>query len=432
MNAPEIVQANGPYFESMHLPERNRLLRRNYLRGLVAVGGTTGLAACLGATDNPPVPSGSPSDRPARQHAWNDALSTDEDGNDVLPKHHVLLPLRLEAAADETAREQVESALRSLERAYAYDHEGLLFVIGYTASYFDRFDGAGSPLPEPKALTSMETPEFDTFDAIVHLASDDPSVVIEAEEALLGSVESPNGIDMESTLSGVFERAEPRRTGFVGPGLPAEHSDLDGIPDSIPEEAPFFMGFRSGFDESQATEDRITIRSGQFAGGTTLQISSLDLQLETWFEQDSHDQRVAKMFSPGHASEDLVGTVGETLGTTNKVAGGPGNSVAENARNKGIVGHAQKAFRGRDEDGEPRLLRRDFNTVDGETPGVHFVSYQRSIDAFVQVREAMTGSDLAGGGVGQRLNNGILQYIFVRRRGNFVIPPRSKRSLPEP
>jgi len=44
----------------------------------------------------------------------------------------------------------------------------------------------------------------------------------------------------------------------------------------------------------------------------------------------------------------------------------------------------------------------------------------------------MTGADLTGDGVGQRLNNGLLQYIFVRRRGNFLVPPRSKRSLPDP
>jgi len=40
----------------------------------------------------------------------------------------------------------------------------------------------------------------------------------------------------------------------------------------------------------------------------------------------------------------------------------------------------------------------------------------------------MAGEDIDG--VGQRLNNGLLQYIFVARRGNFLVPPRSKRSLP--
>jgi hypothetical protein len=30
------------------------------------------------------------------------------------------------------------------------------------------------------------------------------------------------------------------------------------------------------------------------------------------------------------------------------------------------------------------------------------------------------------------VNNGILEYVFVRRRGNFLVPPRSLRSLPTP
>jgi len=405
--------------------ERGTLSRRDYLRAAVAVGGVAGLSACLDSGADMSVPTGDPEARPERQHAWNDALETDSDGNYLLPEHHVLLALRLTTTPGESERETVESAFRSLERSYEYSSEGLLFAVGYSHSYF----GADAPVPEPEALTSMESPEFDGFDAIVHLASDTPEVALEAEEALLGEIDAPNGVAMDADLSGILERADPRRTGFVGAGLPAEHTDLDGIPDSVPEKAPFFMGFRSGFAESQAPEDRVTIQEGPFAGGTTLHVSTLDLQLETWFEQDNHFQRVAKAFSPEHA-RDGIGDVGEELGASTGVAG----EIADRTRadaNEGLVGHAQKAARARDEDGTPPLLRRDFNTVDGDRPGVQFVSYQRSIDDFVRVRDAMTGADLTGEGVGQRLNNGILQYIFVRRRGNFVVPPRSKRSLPD-
>jgi hypothetical protein len=42
----------------------------------------------------------------------------------------------------------------------------------------------------------------------------------------------------------------------------------------------------------------------------------------------------------------------------------------------------------------------------------------------------MAGEDLDAG-VGQRHNNGLLQYIFVNRRGSFLVPPREKRALPE-
>lgn len=415
----------------MGLPDRTEYSRRDYLRHLVAVGGTAALAACLDATEDGDAPTGDPAERPPRQHAWNDALDTDEDGNLRPPEHHVLLALRLRTSPDAGAREQVETALRSLESAYAYDTDGLLLSVGYTPSYFDRLD-ARSPIPEPDSLTSLESPAFDEFDALAHLASDRADVVLEAEQALLAETSKPNGTAMEATFEGVFERAEPRRTGFVGPGLPAEHTDLDGVPDSVPEEAPFFMGFRSGFAESQAPEDRVTIQKGPYAGGTTTHVESLDLQLETWFEQDNHVQRVAQLFSPVHAAEESVGEVGEQLETATGVAGEVADETDTHAREEGVVGHAQKAARARDDDGTPPLLRRDFNTVDGDRPGVHFVAHQRTIAEFVRVREAMAGQGLAGEGVGQRLNNGILQYIFVRRRGNYLVPPREKRALPAP
>jgi hypothetical protein len=342
----------------------------------------------------------------------------------------VVLALDLATTPGADVRETVETAFRSLERAYAYDPAGLLFTVGYSPAYFEQV-GADQPVPDPEAITTLESPEFDGFDAVVHLASDEAPVVLEAEEALLGEVDEPNGVAMEATLEGVFERAEPRRTGFVGPGLPAQRTHLDGVPDSIPEEAPFFMGFRSGFAESQAPEDRVTIRDGPYAGGTTMHVESLTLQLQTWFEQDSHTQRVSKIYSPEHAEEGLAGDVGEKLGTSTGVAGEIAERTERDARERGMVGHAQKAARARDDDGTPPLLRRDFNTVDNEVPGVHFLSLQRSIDEFVRVRQAMAGEDLAGEGVGQRLNNGILQYIFVRRRGNFLLPPREDRALPE-
>lgn len=411
----------------MELPDRETISRRDYLRAAVAVGGVAGLSACLESGDSEPVPTGDPDQRPDRQHAWNDVLRTDGDGNVVPPEHHVLVPLRLTTTVDSDAGAQVEAAFRSIERAYEHSSEGLVFAVGYGASYF----GTPSPIPEPETLTSMESPEFDEFEALIHLTSDRPDVVLAAEQALFGEIEEPNGVGMDATISGVFERADPRRTGFVGEGLPAQHTDLDGIPDSVPEEAPFFIGFRSGLAGSQAPEDRVTIEEGLFAGGTTMQVSTPDLQLETWFEQDSHFQRVAKTFSPEHARQSLVENVGESLGASSGVAGEIADRTVEDAKD-GMVGHAQKAARARDDDGTPPLLRWDFNTVDGDRPGLHFVSYQRSIDDFVRVRKAMTGADITDESVGQRLNNGILQYVFVRRRGNFLVPPRSARALPEP
>ncbi|QFU83789.1 DUF7405 family protein [Natronorubrum aibiense] len=415
----------------MTLPDRSALSRRDYLRTLVAIGGATALSACVSESDEIDVPAGTddPDSLPERQHAWNDTLTRDDDGNVKPPEHHVLVPLSLVGEPTDERRAQLEDALRTLERAYEWSNDGLVFTIGYTPAYFDRFD---EPLPEsvalpnPEPLAAGEDPAFDEFDAVLHLASDHSQVVLEAEEGLFGDHDELNGIEIETDLSGVFDRLEDqRRTGFVGAGLPAEHTDLSGVPDSIPEDAPFFMGFRSGFADSQATEDRVTIEDGPFAGATTQHIESLDLQLRTWFEQDSQSMRVRKLFSPAHADDDRVGEVGENLSASNGLTDERIDATAADARTRGVVGHAQKAARARDDDGPP-LLRRDFNTVDGDAPGVHFLALQRSIDDFVRTREAMTGADLDV----MPANNGILSYIFVTRRGNYLLPPRSLRALP--
>ncbi|AGN02597.1 hypothetical protein L593_13290 [Salinarchaeum sp. Harcht-Bsk1] len=437
----------------MTLPDRDAVSRREFLQAAVAVGGAVGLSACLeasgGGDEQVDAPTGGDLDSlPARQHAWNDVLDRDVDGNVDPPDHHVLAELSLtsdaERSADgqptEAAREAVESTFRELERAIAWQTDGLLFTAGYTPAYFDRYEEPlpeSVDLPEPQALTSLEIPEtmdFDTHDLTVHLASDDPAVVLAAEEALLGNRETLNGLEMATSVDGVLEEVD-RTTGFVGPGLVAEkqaEGEIGGLPEhDIHEEAPFWMGYRSGFQESQATEDFVTIDDGPFADGTTQHLESDRLQLGAWFDQDSHHERVSKLFSHVHAEEERVGEFGEKLGTSTNVLEVV-DDTAEDARDPGVVGHAQKAARAR-VDGEPPLLRRDFNTTDGDYPGVHFLALQDGISTFVRVREAMAGEDLAqNGAVGSRQNNGILQYLSVQRRGNYLLPPRALRALPTP
>lgn len=409
--------------------------RREFAKSAVAIGGASALAACLDRFGSPDVPSGTdPANLPDRQHAWKEYLGTDDAGNSLLSRHHValLLDYDRDGTPTDADREQVTDALHSLERAYGWENDGLMFTLGYSPAYFERFDSGptGVDLPEPTALAPFEDPEFDTPDALLHLASDHSSVVLAAEEALKGERETVNDREMAATFDGVFSVAD-RRTGFVGAGLPAENQDADGIPDSepVPEESPLFMGYKGRFDGNQATEDMVTIPDGPFAGGTTQHLSHISLQLQQWYEQDSEDQRVSKMFCPAHADEDKVEGVGENLGTDSGV-GECAEDVVENSRTEGVAGHAQKAARAR-EDGRPVILRRDFDSTDGGQAGLHFLSIQRSIDDFVATKSMMNGTDVADeSAVGQRVNNGILQYMRVERRGNYLLPPREHRALP--
>jgi deferrochelatase/peroxidase EfeB len=420
------------------MSSRYGISRRSFAKAAVAIGGASALAACMGRNEDVDIPAGTddPASLPDRQHAWNDVAATDEHGNVQHGRHHLLLYLEYPdgETPDDGDRETVEAALRSLERAYEWSTDGLLFTMGYSSAYFERFDAAlpdSVDLPAPEPLASFEDPDPDEQDAVLHLASDHAQVVIEAEEAMRGNRDTANGVETEAALTDAFEVAD-RRTGFIGDGLPAENDDVDGIPEGeVDEDAPLYMGFKSGFEKNQAPEDLVTIDSGPFAGGTTQHVSKIQLHLDQWYNQDSRQARVGKMFCPAHATEDRVEGVGENLGTDSALGECPAH-VEDDAREMGMVGHAQKNARAREED-TPLILRRDFDSTDDGQAGVHFLALQRRIGDFVATRESMNGEDVSGeGGVGTRHNNGILQYMTVLRRGNFLLPPRGKRALPRP
>ena len=420
------------------MTDRRGIPRRDFLRSAVAIGGTAAFSACLGR-EEVDVPTGQSdlSSHPRRQHAWNSVLPADDSGNPIAPRHRVLLFLNYpnDSPSNDSDREMMETALRGIERAYERSGTGLLFTVSYSPAYFDRF-GESLPrsidLPVPKALAPFEDPKLDTPDAIVHLASNTAQVVLGAEEALKGTESKLNDVDQpDISLTDILEIGD-RRTGFVGDGLPAENADdAEGVPaDKVPDDAPLFMGFKSGFKKNQASEDRVTIQSGSFVGGTTQHISKLQLNLNQWYNQDDRWQREAKMFCPYHAQNDVIEGTGDNLGTSSKID--DCKPVDETAREMGVVGHSQKSAAAREND-KPIILRRDFNSTDGGQAGLHFLALQRGIGDFEKTRKAMNGTDVSKqSAVGQRNNNGILQYIRTEHRGNFLLPPRPERAFPTP
>jgi hypothetical protein len=421
------------------------LPRRQVLKAAVAIGGAGALSACTERAGSEPVPAGDPDTKPPRQHAWRAHIRHDEHGNSRLPNHQVLLYVDFEGSDPPSAdtRSTLDDALGLLDRAYEWSHAGLLHSIAYSPAYFERFDQSlpdTVDLPQPRALSPFESPTLDTQDAVVHLASDRADVVLEADRALRGERDSANGESVGATLTDVAT-VDSRRTGFVGAGLPAKHQDAAGIPDSrpVPEASPLFMGFAAGFRGNQATEDYVTIDEGPWAGATTKSISNLRQRLEDWYDEQSTGERVMELFSPGHAEQGLVEGVGSNLGADSGIDQFV-DDIEADARTHGRVGHAQKAARAnRDADGNVRLLRRHFESTDDigsdqAVASLHFPSLQREITAFEEVRRAMNGTDLTEvtPAVRQRVNNGILEYIFVRRRGYFLVPPRRHRSVPTP
>jgi hypothetical protein len=410
------------------------------MKAAVAVGSASALTACLDRASDDSVPTGDPAAKPARQHAWREYVRHDDHGNTQLPSHQILLYLTLDGDGPPSTadRDALAATLDALDRAYAWSHEGVLHSIAYSPAYFDRFDDSlAVDLPEPTALSPFESPTFDRQDAVLHLASDRADAVLEADRALRGERDGANGVPIPSLPMTV----DSRRTGFVGAGLPAKHQDAAGIPDSkpVPEASPLFMGFTAGFRGNQATEDYVTIESGPFAGGTTKVIANLRQRLADWYDEQSYEERVMEMFSPGHAEGGLVEGIGDNLGADSKIDQFL-DTLESDARTYGRAGHAQKAARAnRDDAGDVRLLRRHFESTDDidseqDVASLHFPSLQRHITAFEEVRRAMNGTDLTEvtPAVRQRVNNGILEYIFVRRRGYFLVPPRRHRAFPTP
>jgi hypothetical protein len=404
---------------------RRRLLLR--AGALLAGGAAVGLGLDRALTGSRPLPwvalGAQPRGLPARQHAWEATLARDADGNAIPPRFDRLLLFDVIGAPPPAAARLLEASLRTLERTFRWGPSGLLFTAGWGPRYFTDVLRIPAPLAPAKALSDFELPAIDTYHLCVHLACEDPRRLEAVEAALVRGAPLPGAhgpLDVSRAL-----RWRETRTGFVGAGLPAEHQNVGGIPPGrpVPAGAPLFMGFKSGLRRNQASEDAVTIPEGQFAEGSTMQVSYMRLRLDSWYSELDRRQRVALMYAPQVAPAQAEHF------TTDASSDPAGYEEAVNRY--GMVGHAQTSARAR-RGGRPLILRRDFNTVDGGQAGLHFVSLQRTIDDFLATRHAMNASSapLQNPAITATVNNGINAFIFVLRRANYILPSRAARSFP--
>lgn len=422
--------------------------RRLFVQSAVVIGGTSALSACLDAEgdgeDTEPGDAAFPqgpaefTDIPERQHAWNDFMVREPSGDTILPQQQLLLFLEYTGSnpPTDTERAAVEDALQSVERAYqrgtggrtgATFLDGLLFLIGYAPTYFDRFDEelpTDLDLPDPATVIDRldEDATAESADAVLLLNSDHGSILLGVEEALFGDVDRLNGVEIEGDFASVFDKTE-RRPAVVGRGNPANELDHE----AIDEDAPMSMGYKSGFDDSNPAEDRISWTSGPFAQGTTLLVSRLGIDLDRWYEVDE-ESRVGQMFTMDHTPES-IGRTGEALGADSRVTEASVDNLEKHAHECGRVGHSAKTARARDDDFEPVILRRSEGNVSDPVhdAGMNFTSLQSGIEDFIETRKAM--DDLADV---EAPNSGIVDFLTTERRGTFLVPPRSIRALPSP
>ncbi|MDX8153640.1 hypothetical protein SK069_18730 [Patulibacter brassicae] len=405
---------------------RTGLTRRRLLLGGGAAGvaGAGAAAAALTGGDDaspvalPPLSAGEP-----RQHAWDATLRRDAHDNVLAPRFHRLLLCDLVADPTPARARAAEAGLRRLERALPRSAAGVLVVVGWGPAWFRRI-GVASPVPRARALSPTEAPAIDDPVAIVHLAADDEARLDRVERALLhgGTLRGARGsVSLTDLL-----RVRARRTGFVGAGLPrARQRDVVGLPGdrAIDRDAPLYMGFQSGLRRNQATEDDVTIAEGPWRGGTTMHVSTIELTLDTWYHGVDQAGRVRRMFAADATPQDLER---RPDGIANPV-----RDLRDVARRRGVVGHAESMASVRRDD-RPIILRRDFDSRDGDAAQVHFVALQRSIEDFERTRRAMNAARAidASAGVGAQVNNGINEWLNVTARGNYLVPPRARRTCP--
>jgi len=392
------------------------LSRRGFLAAAAAlVGGSIAggrlPSVALGALDAVPL-GRQPAGLPVRQHAWVATLATDVHGNPIAPRFDRLLFFDVPGRPSANGVQVLEASLRALERRYPWGPQGLLFTAGWSPHYFEHVLGVRSPIPKAKALSEFELPTFDDYDLCLHLACDDEQRLAAVEAVLRG--------DLGGTL-----RWRETRSGFVGAGLPAAHQHANGIPagEPVSKASPLFMGFKSGFRKNQASEDDVTIPAGSFAGGTTMHVSYMRLRLDSWYDILDEKERTARMYAPEVTPEDVAQFTDDAPSDPAK--------YARAASRYGVVGHSQTSARAR-RHGRPLIIRRDFNTVDGGLAGLHFVAVQRSIADFVKTRTAMNAASASylNPAIGDTVNNGINEFIFVLKRANYILPSRALRSYP--
>jgi hypothetical protein len=399
----------------------------------------------------------------------------------VPPQHHQLVTLELRASSRKdllAAQSELEHALSSLESRYAPTPAGLGITVGWGLPYFRRHAGGVSARPGDHRASKAKGKTIHALLDAVRFPSDPPQTILEQNDAVLllrsDSLASIADGAKELVTKLDFWRPTSIRRGFAGGGfdgrqsLPKRMAMAAGVggADLIPDHAELFLGFTStqkaGLGPTRIANLETLGYSdggprGYFRGGTAMHVSHLFEDLEGWYINFTHEQRVSTAFRP---------TVSVPSGTLT-VPQGP-RDVATDRQNKSdyvrfrAIGHSasiQTVSRlledttGKDGTLYPKGTaipqRADFNTLDNpffwsarpdvdETSdqaaaGLHFVVFNPTSDDFHRGRLAMDGVLPDGTKLpfspkdrGQGFNS----VLTTTHRQNFLVPPRRHRSFP--
>jgi hypothetical protein len=461
------------------------LTRRQLLAGAgaaaLAAGGIYELAERSGSAPKRPAVAA----RPSEQHVLEGMRVVRDDGVEVLvpPLHHELVTLRVHAGTSPAelrdAQRTLESALASLDGDFAPTPAGLGVTVGWGLPYFrDRVASAAHRLPVDRRASAAAGHSVGVLIDAIRFPSDPPETILEQNDAALllrsddpaaiheGYARLVDGLD-------VWTRTSVRR-GFVGGGfdgeesLPRKMARAAGVPGAelIPEQAELFLGFTSTQKASLGSGRIANIEAlgysdggpgGYFRGGTTMHVSHIFEDLESWYLTFDHGQRAATVFGPNRNVPEGTLTVPEGPGDVAHLG-----DVLRGERRTHRIGHSQaiqltsrldRDVTGPDgtvyRKGDAIPQRADFNTLDNPffwtadpardqwvpdaRAGLHFVVFSPTSDDFHRNRLAMDGV-LPGG---RRLplaprdpGQGFNSVLTTTHRQSFLVPPRAHRAFP--
>jgi hypothetical protein len=416
-----------------------------------------------------------------------------ENGVEVVvpPRHHQIVTAMVrvdpEPRALQNARTELERALAGLDREFSSTPSGLGTTVGWSRAYFRHFlprlrGGGRFPryLPLDVRASKRDGERREAILDSIRFPSDPGSTRLEQNHVcVLFRSDSLEHIGagtraLFDSLDGMFAITSIRK-GFLGGAedggrsLPKQLAVRAGLSSArlIPDDAQLFLGFTSTQRRALGPDSIANLESlpgltdqwpnGYFRGGTTMHVSHLHEDLDSWYARFSYLRRVWAAFRPGLAVPDGTLTIPE-----GPVEVQAESAVVAEALDKGLTGHSaslQPATRlsapvvdnhgVRYPRGTALIQRADFNTLDNPffwsaqpardemskhpSAGLHFVSFSATSDLFHRARLAMDG--LYGGRRATPFHprseeQGLNSVIRATHRQNFLVPPRRHRSFP--
>jgi hypothetical protein len=428
-----------------------------------------------------------PSAHLPEQHILQDLRIVSDDGVQVFapPLHSEVVTARLLVdelpAALAEARAELEQRLAALDGTYYSTPGGLGVTVAWGLPYLERYvpGQARTHLPLDRRATGAQHRRVGVLEPARTFPSDPSGVVLEHNDVAV-LLRSDSREHIAEASRALFEgpnsifRVTSIRRGFAGGGfeggqsLPKQMATAAGVPgaDLIPDRAELFLGFTSTQKQQPGRERIANLEtlgyadlgpSGYFRHGTHMHLSHLYEDLEAWYLNFTHQERIDTAFRPGLQVAPSTLTLKQGPKDVESAAG-----VVRDYDRHRVIGHSgsiqpasrlQQNVLGPDgvvyEAGTPIPHRADFNTLDnpffwtahpdrdglqpGAAAGVHFVVFNPTTDDFNRGRLAMDGVLPDGRtltfGRGSR-GQGFNSVLTTTHRQNFLVPPRVHRSFP--